>query len=134
MRFYIYVSRDGDPCLVPESSFESMRKHLIEDDSLLEHEFQVPPKHDPLYGYDPSERPSSGLEAHLAKIVFDAFGAGLCASRAGGGLTRAQIEDGLRNLGHDPTCGSCMSQFYTGFNVHPHTCERNEKTSTEITQ
>lgn len=132
MRFYIYVDRDGTPCLVPESSYKSMRQSLIDNDSLLEHTFDVPPRHDGFYEYDSSERGnlliSDDMKAHLAKVVFDAFSAGLCAALAAGGLTRPQIEDGLRNLGHDPTCGSCMSQFYTGFSVHPHTCERKEKT------
>lgn len=39
------------------------------------------------------------------------------------GSTPGELEAGLRNLGHDPTCGACMAIFWTG--VAPgieHTC------------
>ena len=38
------------------------------------------------------------------------------------GLTHDEIDQGLRNLDIDPTCGACMSIFYTGMTLSLHTC------------
>jgi len=46
------------------------------------------------------------------------------------GLTHDEIEQGLRNLGHDPSCGACMEVFYTGVTLAPHTC--NERTIADV--
>jgi len=29
----------------------------------------------------------------------------------------------LRNVGTEPSCGACMAVFFTGTNLHPHTCD-----------
>lgn len=39
-----------------------------------------------------------------------------------GGLTHDEIDQGVRNLGVDPTCGTCMGIFYTGMALETHTC------------
>lgn len=37
-------------------------------------------------------------------------------------LSLDEISIGLSNLGHDTSCGACMSIFFTGVSLETHTC------------
>lgn len=49
------------------------------------------------------------------------------AFAAGRRIATSAIEQGLKNLGIDPSCGACAETFYSGSTIHMHTHPDDDK-------